>query len=126
MQIPHFLEKNTEIGHYSGYRTTVHAEYFYELTSEDDLPHLAEAYQFSKKENIPFLIVSGGTNMLFAKDFFSGVVIKNSLLEWSYNQDSKMLHAFSDANIWNIALELEKTYGNSLWHRFIGLPGSIG
>ena len=125
MEIPSFLQRNTEIGHFSGYRTTVHAEYFYDLQTEDNLPNLAQAYQFSKVENIPFLIISGGTNILFTKDFFPGIVIKNSLSKWRYETETKTLHAFSDANIWDIAFALEHTHQNSLWHRFIGLPGSV-
>jgi UDP-N-acetylenolpyruvoylglucosamine reductase len=70
MSIPKFFMQNHEIGHYSGYRTIVHAEYFYELTSEDDLVHLHEAYRIAESENFPFLIISGGTNILFAKEYF--------------------------------------------------------
>jgi UDP-N-acetylenolpyruvoylglucosamine reductase len=67
----HFFEKNHEIGHYSGYQTVVHAEYFYELMSEDDLSRLHDAYVFAESEHLPFLIISGGTNILFSKEYFS-------------------------------------------------------
>jgi UDP-N-acetylenolpyruvoylglucosamine reductase len=63
-----FLNKNHEIGHYSGYQTRVVADYFYELTSELDLPKMHEIHQWARSENIPFLIIGGGTNLLFASD----------------------------------------------------------
>jgi UDP-N-acetylmuramate dehydrogenase len=121
-----FLEKNHEIGHYSGYRTIVHAEYFYELTSEDDLSRLHEAYIFAKVQGLPFLIISGGMNILFAKEYFSWVVIKNSIEWWKYSVEDKILYARSNDSIWDIAEILARDYNQPLWHRFIGLPGSLG
>lgn len=126
MSAPVNLIRDHEIGHYSGYRTIVHAEYFYELTSEDDLEKIGEAYRFAKSENIPFLIISGGMNLLFANDRYEWVVVKNSLHGWKYDEEKRMLHTSSNESIWDIAETLEKKYDNPLWHRFIGLPGSIG
>lgn len=65
-----FLGNNHEIGHYSGYQTRVFADYFWELTDEKELPKLAEIYQWAQDENIQFLIIGGGTNLLFASDRF--------------------------------------------------------
>ena len=65
-----FLQRHHDIGHYSGYQTRVVAEYFYELTSPDALPKLAEIYQWTQDEQIPFLIIGGGTNLLFISDRF--------------------------------------------------------
>lgn len=121
-----FLMKNQEIGHYSGYKTQVFAEYFFELTSESDLEKLSEAYRFAQEQSLPLLIISGGTNILFAVDRFPGIVIKNSLSGWEYTPENKHLRAFSDAKIWEIAQTLEDDFLQPLWHRFIGLPGSVG
>ncbi|MBC7498066.1 UDP-N-acetylmuramate dehydrogenase [Candidatus Gracilibacteria bacterium] len=121
-----FLLKNHEIGHYSGYQTRVFADYFYELSSEDDIAKLAEIYQWTQNERIPLLIIGGGTNLLFASDLYEGVVIKNSLSGWQYDTVSNILYTSSDESIWEIANQLETKYYQPLWHRFIGLPGSIG
>jgi UDP-N-acetylmuramate dehydrogenase len=36
------------------------------------------------------------------------------------------LTAYTGASIWDIASELESIYSQSIWHRFVGLPGSMG
>lgn len=121
-----FLQKNHKIGHYSGYQTRVVADFFYEITDIQDLPFLQQAYSFAQKESLPFLIIGGGTNLLFSKSRFAGVVIKNSLSGWSYDIETKILTTSSNDSIWDIAEQLEWEYEQRIWHRFIGLPGSIG
>ena len=63
--------------------------------------------------------------MLFAFDSYDGVVIKNSLLWWTYDRQKKFLHSYGAESIWEIAELLEEKYNQDLWHRFIGLPGSV-
>lgn len=121
-----YLLEHHEIGHYSGYKTHVVADYFYELTSEDNLVDLYEIYTWSKEKNIPFLIIGWWTNLLFTSERFSGIVIKNSLNWWNYDENNKLLYASSNESIWNIATELEMNHNQPIWHRFVWLPGSIG
>jgi hypothetical protein len=71
MDIPEFLLKNHEIGHYSGYQTRVFADYFSELIDEADILRLSEIYKLTLSMRIPFLIIGGGTNILFATDRFA-------------------------------------------------------
>lgn len=75
-----FLIQNHNVGQYTGYKTRVFAQYFFEISSENDLPKIAQIYRFASENNLPILFISGGTNMLFARDFFDGIVIKNSIL----------------------------------------------
>lgn len=124
--MPSFFTRNHEIWHYSGYKTRVFAEYFFELKSKDDLQKLSEAYIFSLENQLPFLIIGWGTNILFSKSFFPWVIIKNSIIWWEYDAITKTIQTTSSESIWNIAETLEKSYNNSIWHRFIWLPGSIG
>ena len=121
-----YLQRHYEIGHYSWYRTTVHAEYFYELTSEDDLSKLSEIYAFAQSADLPFLIIGWGMNLLFSSPRYSWIIVKNSLSGWSYDSEKKLLTTSSNELIWDIAERLERERDQPLWHRFIGLPGSIG
>lgn len=120
-----FLIQNHNVGQYAGYKTRVIAEYFYEISSEENLENLHKIYIFSQENNLPILVISGGTNMLFGVDFYPGIVIKNFLMGWRYDIDAKKLETSSAEKIWEIAETLEKKYNEPIWHRFIGLPGAI-
>ena len=120
-----YLEKNKDITQLSNYKTPARAEYYYELQDEKNVDKIYEIFIWAKKEWYPVLVISGGTNMLFAFDEYKGVVIKNSLAWWTYNEDTQILHTFWSELIWDIAYDLENTYRQDLWHRFIWLPGSI-
>jgi len=121
-----YLQKNKDITNYSNFKTPAKAKYFYELLDEEDINKVYELYVWAKKENLPFLIIGGGTNMLFAFDEFPWIIIKNSLYGWEYNEKTHILESYSNEPIWEIAEVLEKDDGQFLWHRFIGLPWSIG
>lgn len=126
MNHPNVLLEEYCISHLSGYHTKTRAQYFFQLKSPWDIPHLHEIYQFSISNKLPLLIISGGTNLLFVYEFFPWIIIENSLMWWSYDESKKILHSYSRESIWKIAETLENEYDNPLWHRFIWLPGSIG
>lgn len=126
MKCPSFLEINRDITEFSGYHTRTIASYFLTLRSEDDLEKLHEAYIFANENNLKFLLIWWWTNLLFAEEKFEWVVVKNALTGFEYNEEKQFLHAYSNEWIWNIAQKLEDEYNQTLWHRFIWLPGSIG
>lgn len=120
-----FLEKNKDITKFSNFKTPASAEYFFELRDEWDIDKLQDIYSFAKAENLKVLIIGWGTNMLFAFDVFEWIIIKNNLQGWTYDKETKILESYSNATIWEIASSLEQDYNQDLWHRFIGLPGSL-
>ena len=120
-----YLEKNKDITNLSNYKTPAKVDYFFELQKKVDIDKIFEVCTWAKQKNLPILFVSGGTNMLFAFDQYKWVVIQNSLKWWTYSNDTKILETYGSESIWNIAECLEKDYRQDLWHRFIGLPGSI-
>ncbi len=120
------LLKNHDISQLSNFHTPATAQYYFEISSLEDISKLTEIYNFSEKNNLPVLIVWWGTNLLFAFDNYKWIVIQNSLKWWSYHQETSKLEAYSSESIWDIAQILESDDGQDLWHRFIGLPGSIG
>ena len=119
------LEKNIDISHLSNYKTPAKAKWYFEVKQEDDVGKLSEIVEWAKIKELNILWISGGTNMLFAFDVYDGIVIKNSLKWWSYNEDTKILETYGAESIWEISEILEKKYKQDLWHRFIWLPGSI-
>lgn len=87
-------------------------------------PELDSGWQSNNKK-LPILFIWGWTNMLFAFDIFQGIVIKNSLQGWNYDVNTKILETYSNEKIREIAESLENNFSQDLWHRFIGLPGSV-
>lgn len=120
-----FLEKNKDITELSNFKTPAKAKYYFEINSEKDVEQLKPIYDFANLHNVKILIVWGGTNLLFAFDEFDGIIIKNNLKGWFYDDSSKILVAYSSESIREIADSLEVEYKQKLWHRFIGLPGSV-
>ncbi|MDD3793270.1 MAG: UDP-N-acetylmuramate dehydrogenase [Candidatus Gracilibacteria bacterium] len=121
-----YLKTDVDITNLSNFKTKAKTKFYYEINTENDLDNLKEIYQFCKTNNLDYLFIGGGTNMLFAFDLYEGVIIKNNLRGWNYDKSSQILHTFSDEWISDIATSLEKDYNQGLWHRFIGLPGSVG
>ena len=120
------LQENIDISHLSNFKTPAKAKFFYELNSEDNIHDLHEIFKFSQENGLPILVIGWGTNMLFAFDVYEWIIIKNDLNWWTYFDENKTLEAFSNEYIRDIAESLEKNHSQYLWHRFIGLPGSIG
>ena len=69
------IEKNYSLLKYNTFGFDVKAKYFAEVLSEDELKQLILAKEFY---DIPKLILGGGSNVLFTKDF-DGLVIKMSI-----------------------------------------------
>jgi len=119
------LQENKDITDLSNFKTPAKARYYFEINSENDIEGLLSVIEFWKKENLKVLFVASGTNMLFAFDKYNGIIIKNNLSWWTYNNDTKILESYSNDIISDIAEIIEKDYGQKIWHRFIGLPGSV-
>jgi UDP-N-acetylmuramate dehydrogenase len=120
-----YLQSNIDITQLSNYKTPALAQWYFELCEEEDVEKLYEIIQWSNQQGLKILWISWGTNMLFAFDKYTGVVIKNSLMWWSYDEETKILETYGAESIWDIAEVLEREMRQTLWHRFIGLPGTI-
>lgn len=121
-----YLEKNIEITNLSNFKTKAFTKYYFEINNTSDVLKLKDINLFCKKNNISLLYIWWGTNLLFVFDTYEWVVVKNNLKWWSYDEKTMILNSFSNESITDIAKELEMTYNQKLWHRFIWLPGSIG
>lgn len=121
-----FIEKNKDITELSNFKTKAKAKYYYEIHNLDQLEELKIIFKYIQENNIQHLIIGWWTNMLFAFDIYDWIIIKNNLNWWTYNENTHILESYSNESIWNIAQILETDDNQDLWHRFIGLPGSIG
>jgi len=69
------IQQNVNLKAYNTFGIEVYCEYFVELNSVQDFLDLLENEVYKKSEK---LIIGGGSNLLFTKDF-RGLVIKNNL-----------------------------------------------
>ena len=120
-----FLKQNIDITNLSNFKTKAKTKYYYEINSLEDLENIDKIIKFAQKEKIKFIFIWWGTNILFAFDIYNGIIIKNKLKWWNYDEKTKILESYSSENISSIAVGLEKKYKQNLWHRFIWLPWSI-
>jgi UDP-N-acetylmuramate dehydrogenase len=120
-----FLEQNKDISHLSNFKTQAMTQYYFEIHTIDQLNELKSVFKWIQLKNINYLVVWGWTNILFAFDNYEGIIIKNNLLWWNYDENTKILETNSAESIWDIAQILETDDNQNLWHRFIWLPGSI-
>jgi len=57
--------------------------------------------------------------MLFAFDIYNGIIIKNNLKGYKYDEKTNILEAYSSETISDIAIDLLKNYKQYLWKRFV-------
>lgn len=62
--------------------------------------------------------------MLIDFDLYPGLIIHNT--SGGYVLQDGILTVQSGHSIWSVAQDLENIHGLDIWHRFIGLPGSVG
>ncbi|GIV44555.1 MAG: UDP-N-acetylenolpyruvoylglucosamine reductase [Bacteroidia bacterium] len=106
------------------FKVDVQARYFFEFSS---LNGLIEGLNFQKKQKIPYLILGGGSNILFTQNF-EGIVLKNYLKGKEIIQENA-------ENIWI------KVQSGENWHEFVSycvenqwngienlalIPGTVG
>lgn len=120
-----YLKQNFDITNLSNFKTKALTKYYYEINKLEDIERLKEINFFCKEKNISILFIWWWTNLLFAFDLFNWVIVNNKLNWWNYNDKSLILESYSNESISDIAKEIEVTYNQKLWHRFIWLPGSI-
>lgn len=120
-----YFKKDVDIRQYSYFHTPAKTRYFFEICNSQTLQILQKVLPWCRQENIPFLIVSSGSNMLFAFDEFPWLIVYNNLTSWSFNSKTSELFSYSAENISDISQSLENDFWVDLWNRFIWLPGSI-
>ena len=122
--ILNYLQKDKDITELSNFKTKAKSKYYFETHNRQDIAKLSEIYNYGKSNNMKILFIWWGTNLLFAFDIFEGIIIKNCLEWWNYNNETKILESYSNEKISDIS-EFLYNDGQTLWKRFIWLPWSI-
>jgi len=67
---------NVSLKKYNSFNVDSTAKYFVEIENEEQLIELINTYNFASNK---YFILGNGTNILFATDFYDGLVIKNNI-----------------------------------------------
>ena len=118
------LLQNHSLKNYNTFGVDISSKYFAEIFSEFELVELlnAKTYSFQKK-----LILGGGSNILFTKDF-DGIIIKTSISGINIVEESEneVIIESGAGTIWDdlVAYCVEKNFGGI--ENLTSIPGSVG
>ncbi|KKR76966.1 MAG: UDP-N-acetylenolpyruvoylglucosamine reductase [Candidatus Levybacteria bacterium GW2011_GWA2_40_8] len=120
------LQKNINLSDLSNYKIGGPASYFLEVKNLDDLKNgLSEFYkEFSKETHPRIFIMGAGTNVLIGDKGFPGLVIKDSISEIKFLDQSKVYSG--SGNLFEELLDfcIENSLSGLEWAG--GLPGTVG
>ena len=111
---------NKDLSEFNSLQIAVNAKYYIECKTDSDIE---EAFQFTKKNKIKFLILGEGTNVVFTKPY-KGLIIKNSFKKEKkiYKNKVKVSSGFNWDRFVTFCIK------NSLYglENLSGIPGTVG
>lgn len=105
---------------FSVFKTGGNADYFAEIENREDL---LTAVEFSEKNDLPLLVIGGGTNILFSDEGFRGLVIKMKNEKMTEEGEGRFLVESGKTNT-SLYKELQKRGRD--FSPFFTIPGTIG
>jgi len=118
------IVKNKSLKKYNTFNIEVSARLFCEVLTEDEITGLLKEFEFSNEK---IMILGGGSNVLFTKDF-DGLVVKNSIagIKIIYEDDNSALVKAGAGVVWNdlVLFCIEKNLGGI--ENLILIPGTVG
>ena len=118
------IKKNVSLKKYNTFGINNQAAYFSEVKS---IPEVWELVGFSQTEKIPLLILGGGSNVLFTKDF-NGLVILNRLMgkEVIRETETDIVLEVNGGEIWSAMVDycVDRNWGGI--ENLSLIPGTVG
>lgn len=96
------IQENVSLKDLNTFHIDVVADYFVRIESVEEL---LEAIDFAKEKAVPFMILGGGSNVLFS-DQYKGVIIKNDI------------QFYEETDLGNGSVLVKSGAGNN-WHQFV-------
>ena len=119
------LEKDVDLFKFTTLKSKSTAEYFFLAKTKQDL---IDVYKLSISENLPLIIIGGGSNIAMTSSYIKGIVVKNVYLDKKiiHQTDSDVYYQVSSGYPTNkLVLEtINEGFKGLEYH--LGLPGSIG
>jgi len=120
MKLQKMIVTNKDLSEFNSLQIAVNAKYYIECKTDSDIE---EAFQFTKKNKIKFLILGEGTNVVFTKPY-EGLIIKNSFKKEKkiYKNKVKVSSGFNWDRFVTFCIK------NSLYglENLSGIPGTVG
>ncbi|KKQ93061.1 MAG: UDP-N-acetylenolpyruvoylglucosamine reductase [candidate division CPR2 bacterium GW2011_GWC1_39_9] len=116
------LKTNISLAPYTYIKIGGPAKYFYVANSSDDI---SEAVSFALSNNLNYLILGLGGNVLFPDEGFDGLVILNRASSWQINEEEKNAVAQSGVILKPFITDLA-IKGFAGLEFFANIPGSVG
>ncbi|RZL46863.1 MAG: UDP-N-acetylmuramate dehydrogenase [Pedobacter sp.] len=117
------IKENVSLQPYNTFGINVKANYFAEAKNEKELK---EIFATDIAKNYPLLVLGGGSNMLFTKDF-NGLVIKVSISGISYSaQGDEVFVTAGGGVVWNDLVNYCVERGFAGIENLSLIPGTVG
>jgi len=117
------VQENVSLKPYNSFGIPVNARFFVDVDTEDGLQDLLSSGQ---AENQELLVLGGGSNILFTKDF-QGLVIKVSIRGISHLADSEQVIVTAGAGVvWNDLVTYCVSNGFAGMENLTLIPGTVG
>lgn len=118
------IQENYHLINDNTFKISVYADYFVRAFSAQ---HLIEALTFAKQKNIPYLVIGGGSNLLFTRNF-PGIVILIAIPGIALLQDTahQVTISLGAGEVWEDIVQY------CLAHEYFGIenltkiPGTVG
>lgn len=114
------IQRNVQLSKYANFKVGGPANYFCDVYSREGLK---EAFEFVKSNNLEYLILSGGTNLIISDDGFNGLVIKINFTKIQVMK--KVIQAEASTNL-NSLVDISTKAGLKGLEWAGGLPGELG
>ncbi|MBI2625134.1 MAG: UDP-N-acetylmuramate dehydrogenase [Candidatus Nealsonbacteria bacterium] len=114
------FQKNVPLNNHTTFKIGGPAKYFFAAKTKEDI---IQAINWAKKNDLPFFILGGGSNMVVSDKGFNGLVIK--IQTTNYKLQAARLHAEAGVLIETLVRETGKL-GLSGFEWAGGLPGTLG
>ncbi len=119
------VRENISLKEYTTFKTGGVARYFVEVKTEEEV---IEAGHFAKQNDLPLLIICGGSNLLVSDEGFAGLVMINSLKGSKYleGEDDSVLLEVASGEVFDEVVAESVSRGYWGLENLSAIPGTVG
>ncbi len=119
------IVESKNIENFTTMRLAVLARYYSEVQTEDEF---VKAMKFAMDNKLPYVVIGGGSNIVFKKNVYDGLVIKKRLNGINLVEESEesVLIRVGSGVIVSVLIDYCQGHGFSGFEYHLGLPGTVG